>query len=140
MADPIYELQAGIVARLKSDATVTALIGQRVYDFVPADGSGQPMAQFPYISMGPASAMEDDADCIDAVDVMFRVEVWSRAVGYGEVMDIAGAVRKSLHRYDMTFATNALVEIEHRRTDRMRDPDGLTSRAVLEFGAIIETP
>lgn len=140
MADPIYELQAAIVGRLKSETSVIDLVGSRIYDHVPADGSGQPVAEFPYISVGAASAFDDAAECIDGVDVMFRLDAWSRRPGFGEVMKIAGAIRDALHDYETDLAENALVEIRYRRTDRLRDPDGLTSHAVIEFSAIIETP
>lgn len=136
MTSPSLELQRAIVPHLKADAPLAALIGARIYDHVPQ----QPGWTDPYVSLGAASEIDDGHECIDAVSVMFRIDVWSRAVGYGEALRIADAIKRALHHQDLELPDNALVEIRWRRTDRMRDPDGLTSHAVVEFTASIENP
>lgn len=134
MTSPLLELTGAIVPRLKSYAPLTGIVGARIYDIAPAD------AAFPYVTLGAAHEIQDDAECIDAVSIMFRIDAWSRSPGFPEVMRIAHAVRGALHRHEFTLSDNAFVEMQHRRTDRLRDPDGLTSHAVIEFGAIIEIP
>lgn len=132
MADPLFELQRALYALLTSDAAVTALVGGRVFDRVPKD------AAQPYISFGPVTADDDGADCIDGLSVAVQIDVWSQAVGYGEAKEIAGAVRKAIGAADLALDTNALADITHRSTRILRDPDGLTSHAVLTFEASIE--
>lgn len=132
MANPELELQGAIVARLKADPAVTALIAGRVYDSPPQG------AVFPYVTLGPVDSVEDDADCITGLDVAQQVDCWSRAVGFPEVKKIADAVRASLHDYDLVLASNALVFFEHRTTRITRDPDGLTSHGILSFEAAVE--
>jgi len=132
MASVELELQGAIVQRLKADPAVTALIAGRVYDAVPSS------AVFPYVTIGPVDAVEDDADCITGLDVAQQVDCWSRAVGFPEVKKIADAVRASLHDFDLVLTGNALVFFEHRTTRITRDPDGLTSHGILGFEAAVE--
>lgn len=130
MASPTLELTGAVVARLKEQGVA----GGRVYDTVPAEQA------FPYVSIGNSFEFRDDAECIDGVEVDFRLDVWSRAPGFPEALRVAEDVRAALHRADLSLEDNALVLIEHLRTDKLRDPDGLTSHAVVEFRAIVEQP
>lgn len=132
MTSPTLEMQAAIVARLTNDSALTALINKRVFDRVPEDSA------FPYVSLGPTQEIAEDAECIDADEVHVQIDAWSREVGYPEVRKIADAVRKALDDYAFTLTANALVAFEYRQTRTMRDPDGVTNHAVIEFTAIIE--
>lgn len=132
MASPELELQGAIVARLKSDATVTALIGQRVYDPVPAS------PVFPYVSFGPRDAISDDADCITAFEISLQLDVWSREPGSKQALQIADAIRTSLDEYAFTLTANAAVLFEHRLTRTFRDPDGLSTQAAITFTGVVE--
>lgn len=132
MMSPSLELQGTLVKRLKEDAALSALISGRVYDSVPAD------PVFPYVSLGTGDETEDDADCIEALDISLQIDCWSRAVGFPEVRKISDAVRRSLHDADLTLATNAIVSFVHRQTRVFRDPDGLTSHAAMTFDAFVE--
>lgn len=134
MASPDLELQGAIVSRLKADATLATLIGSRVYD-QPPDG-----ASFPYFTIGEAQFLRDDATCISGGQVYLTMHAWSRAVGFPEVRRIADAVVESLHLAPITLPTNHLISIMHRQTRTFRDPDGLTSHAVIEFVANTEKP
>ena len=134
-ADPDLELQGLIITRLKADAAVIALVGNRVYDSVPQG------APFPYISYGPSNVIEEDATCINGATHYLQVDGWSRAPGFPEAKKIAGAVRDCLHDVEgLTLTDNALVMLEHYQTQIMRDPDGLTSHAVITLQAYVERP
>lgn len=133
MADPSLELQGAIVARLKDvSAGVTALVGQRIYDPVPA------VPTFPYISLGPDDAISDDAECITGFEITVQIDAWSRQPGFKEVKTIADAVRVALHDYAFTLSANAAVLFEHRITRNLRDPDGLTSHSAMTFTGFVE--
>lgn len=134
MIDPLLELQGAIVARLEADPVVAALVGDRVFDRVPAGTS------YPYVSMGPSDALSDDVDCINGFDITFQVDAWSDAVGFPEVRRVADAVRRALLATDLSLTENALVTFEHRQTRVMRDRDGLTSHAAITFTAFAEQP
>lgn len=146
MADlaPDYELLAAVVTRLKADAAVSALVGTKVYDRVPQKPNGQADVASPYLSLGPSTEVPDDADCIDGVEVTFQIDAWSwgagEAFGSAQVRKIARAVRRSLHDAEINLTTNALVTLRHELTRVMRDPDGVTNHAAMQFTAVIETP
>ena len=137
-ADPDLELQGAVVARLKADPVVAALVGDgvvvRIYDQPPP----LPERVFPYVSIGPTDAMEDDADCIAGTDIVMQIDVWSRAVGFPECKRVSNAVLNALHEAPIDLPVNALVVIQHQQTRTMRDPDGLTSHAAMNFQALVE--
>lgn len=131
--DPDLELQGVIIAALKADPVVASLVGDRVFDTVTPD------ADFPYITYGPTSSVEDDADCITGHDLAIQINTWSREVGYPEAKRINDAIRACLHNSEtVTLAQNALVYLQHRQTQTQRDPDGITSHGILQFEAFIE--
>jgi hypothetical protein len=137
---PTLELQGGITARLKASSAVDALVGTRIYDNVPRSPDGAVTAQFPFAAHSASDEVQNDADCIEAVDVTYEIEAWSNKPGFVEVLKIADAIRRSLHKFEMSLSTNALVELNHVQTRKFRDPDGVTSHVILEFAATIETP
>lgn len=136
MSDPSLDLQKAIVAALRADAGVEALVVDRIYDRVP------PTVQFPYVSIGAESALEDDPggdeDCGVGYEVTIGLDVWSRAVGKPEMKRIAGAVRAALHLQDLELDNHRLVLLEHVATRYLTDPDGLTSHGALDFRALID--
>lgn len=134
MASPSLEIQGAIVARLKATAAITALVGTRVYDSVPAGAS------FPYITLGEGDETSDDVDCIDGFEISLDIDVWSRAPGFPEAKRIADEIRIALREPPLSISDNALVYFNHRQTRTFRDPDGLTSHAVLTFEAFAEQP
>ncbi|NZD50539.1 DUF3168 domain-containing protein [Rhizobium leguminosarum] len=134
MASPDLELQGAIVARLKADATVAALIGTRVYDQPPTP------VTYPYVTIGEAQFLRDDATCVSGGRTFLTLHTWSQAVGFPEVRRVADAVVESLHLAAITLPTNHLISIMHRQTRVFRDPDGLTSHAVIDLVANTEKP
>lgn len=131
MTSPSLELQGAIVARLKADTALAALIGARVYDDVPDN------APFPYVNFARDDVLQDDATCVTGYEVNFGVDVWSRGVGFVEAKKIAHAVAKSMHNWDAPLPTHTVITLQHRQTRVFRDADGLTSHGVVEFVALI---
>jgi hypothetical protein len=131
MIDVSLALQDAVVAALRTDESVSALVGPRVYDRVPSG------AVRPYISIGPSQATQDDATCIEGMEVFQQVDVWSSQPGYAECKTIAAAVKTALHRLEIE-KSGVTFEIEHRFTNTFRDADGLTSHSVLSFRALID--
>lgn len=130
---PLNVLMRTIIPLLKEDEALAAMIGVRVYDAVP------PTASFPYVSFGSAWETQDDADCLASVEIGFRLDVWSRTVGFAEARNIAHRLRSILHNAELDLPEGALAMLEYRRSDVMRDPDGLTNHVAIEFTAVIET-
>jgi hypothetical protein len=132
MASPDLELQGGVYALLASDVALKEEVGAGVYDAVP-DG-----AVVPYVTLGEAQFIRSDASGVRAGDIYLTVHAWSQDEGFPQVKRIAGCVVDALHHADFPLPSYRLVSINHRQTRTLRDPDGQTSHAVIEFVAFVE--
>lgn len=132
MIDPQLPLQASIVAAVKADAEMTALIGGRIFDRVPVNANGIPQGPFPYLSFGSADTTDEDTACIGPSDCYIDLNGWSREVGYPEVKRI-GARAAALLNAKLTVAGFEVVTHRVDRLSYQREQDGLTSRAILRL-------
>jgi hypothetical protein len=136
MSDPSYALQAAITGRLKDDGGVTALVGPRVYDEVPA------AATYPYLSLGGGQVLGGDDECADGSEITFQIHGWSQSAatpGYSVVKKIAGAVRSAM-KAPLTVDGFDVLLSEFTQTQYLDDPDGRTRHAVIEYRFIIAHP
>jgi hypothetical protein len=69
-----------------------------------------------------------------------QIDAWSQSVGFPEVKRVASAVRRALAfaPMDLTGDGYRLVDIALETDLTLRDPDGVTSHAVLTFRALTE--
>ena len=126
-------LQKAIVARLRSDAGVEAIVDDRIYDNVPPDPA------FPYLSLGPEQSLPDRASCgYDGSDITLQIDAWSRQPGFAEAKRAAEAVRRALIDAPLELDGHRLVDIALESISTVRDPDGLTSHAVVTMRALTE--
>ena len=91
--------EVAVVAILKADAAVNALIDERVYPLELRQGT-----QFPAISYQRISTQRDSNMGVDTGVVIARVQVNSYAERYGEAKELNDAVRAALQRYRGTIA------------------------------------
>lgn len=134
MTDPLLDVQGAALALLRTAPALTAIVGERVFITVPEG------AAIPYVSFGPADAVDADAECIEALEVTFQIDAWSRSGGGSEAKQAGHAVRKALHGAELALADNAAVLCEHRATRVIREPDGITAHVALTFRVIVEIP
>lgn len=134
MTAPALELQGAIVAALKADAGVDALIGDRIYDRVPVNAS------FPYVSWGIPDQVDDSNDCSDIVEVNVTLHVWSRDYGTVQATRVAAAIRDAIHDAALSLTDNALIYIVYRNTAPGPSDDGLTTHLMVMFRAEVQTP
>lgn len=134
---PTLDLQGAIVARLKATPAVAAIVGDRVYDFVPRREDGVISAEFPFVAFAGDDTLQDDVDCVVGYDISLTLDVWSRAVGYPEARRLAAVVAKALHNWPAPLQSHKLVTLQHRQTLMLRDPDGLTSHGVIRLRATV---
>lgn len=133
MASPDLELQGAIYGRLMSFVPLAELVGEGIYDNPSAD------VNYPYVTIGEAYCLRADAECVDGQEIRLTLHAWStRSDGFEEVKLIAGAVVDALHRHSLPLTTHRLISISHRTTRVMRDADGITSHAIIEFVAFTE--
>lgn len=129
MSDPSWALQKALFARLREDASLTALLaphadpdvgGSAVYDAAPQG------AAYPYVAFD--RSVVQNADLLNRrLDRRFLyLSVWSQYQGQKEVMEIMAAIDEALHEKPLTLETGAAVSIRVERKDPSRDADGTT--------------
>jgi hypothetical protein len=127
------QLQAAYLAKLKADAGVQAIFGNpiRCYEDVSLG------ATFPYITLGEDQDIPRLADCINGSEIIVTLHAWSRAGGYAEVKQGADAINDALHDAGYTLPNFAVSVFQRHGYHQMKDPDGLTTHAVITFRAIV---
>lgn len=131
MSDPSLALQSSIITALKAASAVTTLVSVRIFDDVPTAPG------FPYIAYGEGQTVGDDTDgCGDGSEIFVDINVWSRTIGFTECKRIADAVRTALKTAPSISGATVSV-VEYRGTRYLRDPDGLTKHAIVEFRYLI---
>lgn len=133
MIDAGLALQGAIVAALKADTDVSALVAGRVYDAVPDD------ATYPLIKIGEIQVLDDGADGIASVEVFVTLHAWSQAVGAVECRRLAGAMRQCLHQAPLDVGDDwQLIDMLHRQSRVFVDADGVTQHGVVTFRALMD--
>lgn len=130
MSSPSLALQAAIVLLLKNSNGVLTLVSSRVYDSVPANPT------FPYIALGDGQELGDDSECADGSEVFFQIHAWSRAPGFPESKSIASAIRTAM-KTQITLTGYSVIVTQYQQTQFLKDPDGLTRHAMVEYRFII---
>lgn len=128
--------QVGVLAALKADAGVTALVAGRIYDEPPQD------VVFPYLRFNTIQPNAFDTDTAQGALVDITLEAHSRsASGRVEAVRIAEAVKEALHRQEasVTVAGFTLVELIFETISATRDSDGRGYTAVIALQAMLDT-
>jgi hypothetical protein len=141
--DAGVELITAIFAKLKADAAVIALMGDRLYSQAPGRQGIPENVPMPYLTLGPVVAQPFDADCSDGAEISVQLDIWSggasTAFSKAEAMKCANAVQRALHDANLTLGENVLTVMRWELSRTLDDPDGVTTHAVVQFTAEIET-
>lgn len=140
--DPTYELIKECIEILKADTSISAIVGDRIYDRVPEKQDGRPNVKSPYISLGGTNFLTEDFDCVDAATISLQFNCWSWGDGeeYSSVLvrKLSFLVRKALHKREIELAQNGFVAIEHQITAFNRASDGVTHQASVIFETLVD--
>lgn len=131
MTSPAYAIQVAVVTALKGDMAVMA-IAKGVYDRVPFN------AALPYVNVRDIQVLDDGADCVVGYEINLGLDAWSDKPGRTEASRLAAAVTAVLHEADMALVGFRLVDIMHSSTTIGPEPDGILSRARMEFRALVD--
>lgn len=125
------DIQDAILAVLLADATVTAIVGNRIYDEAPEG------VAYPHITLGPTDAIPSDADCIDSETEVVQIDIWHRDQGRKwPCKDTANAVRVALHDVALDMDEALQCRVILRRV--FKDPDGITAHGIVQVEIITE--
>lgn len=125
-----------MLAALKLSEVGTMVAG-RVYDDPPATAPGA-MPTFPYVAFGASQTIPERADCLDGSEHYVTIHAWSRAKGFPEVKRLAAAIREALHDTALDVPGFRLIDLAMEDVQIIRDPDGLSSHAALNFRALVD--
>lgn len=132
MSDPSLELQSAIVAALKANPAVAALVAGRVYDEVPSG------ATKPYVTLGQPQVLPDRADCIDGADVNFPIHGWAAGPQSVIVKRLGKAIAAALDNASLSLSGHRAVLVEVDQIEYLDDPDALTKHAVVSIRVLTE--
>ena len=128
---PALALQRAIQSAVATDPTLTALIGARVFDRVPD------RARTPYVTHGRVETMALDGDAPGTQQHLLTLDVWSRARGRREVLDVLAGLRRALHRTAPALDGHRLVSLREVTASIGPDEDGL-QRGTATYRAVTE--
>ena len=132
MSGTSFALQQAIFAAFSASADLQALVGNRLFDFVPPDST------FPYVVLGDGNESDWSTSTEDGSEHTVQIDVWSREPGHKGAKQIADVIRAVLNNAALTITGTALIDIRYLSTDFSRESDGQTFRARLTFRAITE--
>ena len=129
-------LHKAVVARLRADAGVGDLVGDRVYDEPPQSPTR------PFVRLGAIEPRPVRTTCGRAERIGFAIQVHSRPEGAGrvEASRIAHAVRAALdeREADLPAAPYEVVSVSWTAQTADRDRDGQSYLAIVAFEALVE--
>lgn len=136
---PDQELVRAMLEALRADPDMISLVGAAIYERVPDAG-----VLSEYVSVGPTDGVPDDFDCIAGEEITVQLDAWStndsEALSSAKVRKIRNAMRRCLHDRELALESNALVTLQLTLWRIVRETDGITNHAVLQFTATVETP
>ncbi|UXX81638.1 DUF3168 domain-containing protein [Roseovarius pelagicus] len=126
-------LQAAIYGRLTSDAAIGALVGDAIYDALPAG----PLPDT-YVALGP----EDVRDRSDASGGgawhRFIISVVTEEAGFHAAKTLAAAIGDALVDASLVLDRGRLVGLHFHRARAKRESGGQTRRIDLTFRARVD--
>ena len=134
MADSWFDLMKGVIAALKGDATIFAIVGNNVFSDVPQNET------FPYIAISIQSSPSDTKTSTGMLHTL-QISAFSRKdKSPEEATDIRKAVYNLLHRQEsaITLDSGTLVSMLFSGVSFARkELDGVTWQATMQFDVLI---
>ena len=123
----------GIIAELKADTALAAIVGTRVYSNTPQN------ADFPYVSVSISSQPYDGCDFTGMVHDI-SVSGFSRKADPAQAADIRSAVYDALNREEsaITLDNGSVRHIHYSGVSFVeREPDGITWQSLIRFRCVV---
>lgn len=133
-ASPLNPLQKALVAKLKADATLVALLGN-VDRVVDQPREGMP---FPYVRVGDHLSIPDNDLTSFGRNITETLHIWTRVRGNATGQDIAARINALLdHQVSgLTVPGHRVVSIRNEFDQALTDPDPEIRHHVLRFRVI----
>lgn len=132
LSDASLQLQAAIVAWLRADPGVNAIVNGRIYDNVPQN------AVKPYIAIGPFQVLPEAADCSEGAEIFVTLDGFDSGPPTQTIKRL-GAALGGLHQAELALGNGQrLVSMSLEATNYLRDPDNITTHASVTLRALTE--
>ncbi|QKV18632.1 DUF3168 domain-containing protein [Oricola thermophila] len=129
-----HDLQAAIVAALRGDAELVALLGDagRITDRVPPDRA------FPFVAIGRTAVSDWSTDDSAGEEHLVTLRCWSRATGRAELLAVAERVTAALSGLSGIHGGTRIVSLLPVSAEHGFEAADRAWRAVLRFRALTE--
>jgi hypothetical protein len=135
MIDPSLLVSAAIIDRLKSDAPVTAIVSQRVFDVVP------PGIETPYITLGQPQVLPSrtgGAGCDSGAEISIVINGWTTGPESVASRQLGAAIVASIDEHELVMSGHRTVLCELEQNQYLEDPDGITKHSASTFRILTE--
>ncbi len=126
-------LQVAVFEQLSSDAALAALIGDAIYDEVPAGA-----IPATYVALGAEVALDRSDQTSDGALHRFTVSVVSDLAGFAPAKAAAVAVSDALHNAELSLGRGHLVSMLFERAAASKEEAANLRRIDLRFAARVE--
>ena len=130
--DPDRALQAAVLACLRADSSVSALLDGRIHDEPPATPS------YPYVTIGRTETRPWGGLNGEGVEHAVTLTCVSRFGGAEEAKAVVAAMRAALHGAELTLTDHRLVNMRATYSDVFRGSDWRSTFGVLRVRAVTE--
>lgn len=137
------EVQQAIVALLKADAPLAALLAPHayagsptepaVYDVVPQGDEAEDQSAFPYVVVGEDTASEFDTDDVDGQEHTVVLHVFDRREGRKRAKQVIGALYDALHNATLSVTGHDAIFCFFEFSGAVPDPEPLVQHQVIRF-------
>ena len=133
------QLTIAIIAALKADAALTALLttyaaSPAVFTHVPQD-----LETYPYVVLFDSGLSDDSNDCNLGFDGVLNIHSWTDQRDIAVIGNIQKAVYDALNHAELAMTGYSLVELHQEFSTILRDPDGITLHGVQRYRIILQT-
>src|SRR5256885_1303486 len=125
------DLLQAVFLRLKSDASLSALLGGAGLLERASDN-----AAFPYVTCGQTSAFDWDTGAENNDDQLITLHVWSKAHGENETLAIMAAIEARLADAVLVIGSRGQTRLSLEFTQARYDEDLLVHHGLLRFRAL----
>jgi hypothetical protein len=126
-------LQSALVAALRADGPLTALLGaEAVYDGAPRD------AAFPHVTLADLASLGYADSAGDRQEHYATFLVYSREGGRRQALEILAAMTAVLDAAALSLVGYTLVNLTVERTEARRQNDAKTWRGLMRVRAVTE--
>ena len=116
-ADHTLALQTAILAAMGADLDLTALIGTRAYDYVPAN------PEYPFCRIGPMRAEPFEGDCIEGSEIRFTVHGFTKGYGRESAADLSATLVNLFARATLDLGNGITANLIATGWSVTEDPD-----------------